>query len=66
MKNLIEALQIFLKYKDVQFPTNCEHDIFMIMAVTEEEVSDEDKNRLEELGFRWMDGCWASYHYGSA
>lgn len=66
MDKLIEALQIFLKYKNEQWPTHCEHDVLWIMGVTEEEVSDEDKARLTELGFFWGDECWQSYRYGSA
>lgn len=71
MKDLIEALQIFLKYKDPEWPTHCEHDILCIMGVTFDEVSDEDKKRLDELGFVWLeDACgepgWASFKFGSA
>lgn len=69
MDQLIEALTIFRKYKNVRHPTHCEHDVLMIMAVTQDEVSDEDQKRLDELGFHWSDaddGCWASYRFGSA
>ena len=36
--------------------------------VTEEEVSETDKRRLEELGFLWMEEeeCWGSFRFGSA
>lgn len=71
MKDLIEALQIFLKYKDEEWPVHCEHDILCIMGVTYEEVSEEDRKRLDELSFVWLeDACgepgWASYRFGSA
>lgn len=66
MKNLIKALQIFLKYANLDYPTNCEHDELMIMGITEEEVSEEDKKTLVFLGFRWKGDCWSSYRYGSA
>jgi hypothetical protein len=68
MEKLIEALQIFLKYKNETFPTHCEHDILMVVGITEEEVSEEDKQKLDELKFFWSDeyDCWASYRYGSA
>jgi hypothetical protein len=66
MDKLIQALQIFLKYKNEQWPTHCEHDVLSIMGVTEEEVSDEDKETLKELGFFWGEDCWQSYRYGSA
>lgn len=71
MKELIEALTIFLKYKNLQWPTHCEHDVLYILQVTEEEVSEEDKKRLSELGFVFSDThhgepCWLSFRYGSA
>lgn len=72
MKDLIEALTIFLKYKNVYNPTHCEHDVLQVMGITEEEVSEEDRKRLSELCFNWSatgnggDGCWISYRYGSA
>lgn len=68
MDKLIEALQIFLKYKNEQWPTHCEHDILMIIGITEDEISEEDKEKLDKLGFSWNSeyDCWASYRYGSA
>ncbi len=68
MEELIEALQIFLKYKNETFPTHCEHDILMVVGITEEEVSEEDKQKLDELNFFWSSeyDCWVSYRYGSA
>ena len=39
MKDLIKALQIFSKYdKGERYPTCCEHDIFMVLYITEEEI----------------------------
>jgi hypothetical protein len=69
MKDLIEALTIFLKYRDSRNPTHCEHDVLTITHVTLDEVSDADRRRLEELGFFWddsEDGSWQSFRYGSA
>lgn len=69
MKNLIEALTIFAKYQDLQFPTHCGHDELMIMGITLDEVSAEDQTRLNELGFNWNKsegGYWYSFRYGSA
>jgi hypothetical protein len=68
MKKLIEALQIFLKYNNKEWPTHCEHDILMVVGITEEEVSQEDKDKLEVLGFTWCQeyDCWASFLYGSS
>ncbi len=68
MKELIEALQIFLKYADETYPTHCEHDILYIL-VNPVVVSDEDKIKLEELGFIPSTDeidCFISFKYGSA
>jgi len=68
MKDLIEALQIFLKYKNAECPTHCEHDHLSIMEVEKDEVSEEDTKRLDELDFFWSDSdeCFISFRYGSA
>lgn len=68
MEKLIEALQIFLKYQNKGWPTHCEHDVFIVVGITKEEVSEEDKTKLDELGFFWSEEYenWASYKYGSA
>lgn len=68
MKRLIEALTIFLKYANPSYPTHCEHDVLCIMGVGKDQVSDEDKEKLDELSFFWSDeyDCWASFRYGSA
>jgi len=68
MDDLIEALNIFKKYHNVKWPTNCSHDVFAIMEVTEEEVSAEDKKRLDELSFLFESDCecWISFRFGSA
>jgi hypothetical protein len=68
MKELIEALQIFLKYTDEKWPTHCEHDILMIAKVTKDQVSKEDQSRLEELHFFWDEnaGCLVSFRFGRA
>ncbi len=68
MEDLIKALQIFLRYKNETYPTHCEHDVLIVVGITEEEVTKEDQAQLERLGFRWSDEYdgWASYKYGSA
>lgn len=71
MKKLIEALQIFLKYGDPTYPTHCEHDVLMIVGIDPSDVSDADKQKLEELGFLISDdgngeSYFCSYRYGSA
>ena len=69
MKDLIEALQIFLKYGNHKYPTYCGHDELVIMEITKDQVSEEDIIRLTELGFFWSevdDGCFKSFRFGSA
>jgi hypothetical protein len=68
MDKLIQALQIFLKYGNPQWPTHCEHDVLLIMGYQEDEISEEDKKTLYDLGFSWNAeyDSFASYRYGSA
>jgi hypothetical protein len=69
MKDLIEALQIFLKYgNDDYAPTHCEHDVLYIGDGIElDEVSEEDIKKLDDLGFFWSDDHdgFISYRFGS-
>ena len=51
LSNLIEALKIFLKYGDYEYPIHCEHDTLFILEINPYIVSDEDKDILEQLGF---------------
>ena len=67
MKDLIEALQIFLKYGNPHSPTNCSHDVLWV-NINPEDVSDEDKARLDELSFfvSEEDGYgFTSFRFGS-
>lgn len=68
MKDLIEALTIFLKYSNERRPTHCEHDVLQISGIEKGVVSAKDAERLEQLGFHWSDpySCWLSYKFGSA
>lgn len=67
ISNLIAALQIFLKYGNINYPTHCEHDILRV-HVAPEKVSMEDKKELSKLGFdeRPEDECFTSFRYGSS
>lgn len=64
---LIAALTIFKKYENPSFPTHCEHDTLFV-CVENSKVSDEDKKRLDELGFTpdGDSGYFVSYRFGSA
>lgn len=66
MKDLIKALQIFLKYANEDYPTLCEHDCLWVV-VKPDEVSKEDVEELDKLGFFVDNGddCFKSYKYGS-
>lgn len=68
MSDLIEALQIFLKYADNQWPTHCEHDILMVVDILEDDIPEDDRDRLKILGFFWNDEyqCFASGRFGSS
>ena len=66
MAELIEALQIFLKYGNPDSPTHCEHDELWICGIDPADVSDEDKDKLDDLGFFVSDGGFKSFRYGSA
>ena len=68
MKDLIEALIILAKYMDSEqkWPTHCEHDVLYVCHIDEEDVSEEDTKRLDELGFHPSEeGGFQSYRFGS-
>lgn len=69
MKDLIEALTIFAKYRDLRNPTHCSHDQLTVVGVGLLEVTAKDQERLNQLGFFWTeesDGYWISFRFGSA
>jgi hypothetical protein len=75
MRDLIEALEIFLKYvicdrdsNDRYAPFHCEHDVLMVVCVEPDDVEPADIKRLDKLGFfpDGESGCFISYRYGSA
>lgn len=68
MDKLIQALEIFKKYKNLDYPTHCEHDVLLVVGIEHSEISGEDILILEDLGFRWMQeyDCFGSFRYGSA
>jgi hypothetical protein len=63
---IIEAMLIFKKYDPPDYPTGCAHDVLYVF-VDPLEVSERDKERLDDLGF-FVDSdgdCFASFRYGS-
>ena len=67
MEDLIKALQIFLKYKNEKWPTYCEHDVLTIIGIDPTDVSEDDKEELDRLGFivSEEDECFISFKFGS-
>ena len=70
MKDLIQALQILMKYaNDDRNPTNCSHDEFFVGAgIKPEDVTDEDLKELDKLGFFPYDEYsigFLSFRFGS-
>jgi len=63
MLDLIEALQILAKYGNPASPTHCEHD-YLYVAINPDLVSEQDKQRLSELGFI-VDGEYGGEGFGS-
>lgn len=63
---LIEALKIFAKY-NVNTETCCEHEELYICGIEPENVSKEDIEKLDELGFIVEEGnnMFKSYRWGS-
>lgn len=66
---LIEAFQIFKKYANPYAPLHCTHDTLMVTPdVSPSEITEEDRKRLEELGFfvgtEWPDN-FISFRFGS-
>lgn len=53
MKDLIKALQIFLKYGNPNYPTHCIHDELIIHGIDMYKISIEDLQELRELGFEF-------------
>ena len=66
MSDLIEALQIFLKYSNPDYPTHCEHDCLHICGIDPEEISTKDLKRLDDLGFYKDGDGFISSRFGSA
>lgn len=65
MNDLIQALTIFAKYGDPYSPTHCEHDQLCVM-IDPDDVTEEDQQYLQKLGFHRDDGYFVSYRFGSA
>lgn len=54
MKDLIEALQIMMRYMvdaDNQWPTQCEHDVLYVWGFDMKRIPFEDVMRLMDLSF---------------
>lgn len=68
MEDLIKGLQIFLKYGNPEWPTYCSHDTLHITQISPDQVSADDVEELDKLGF-FVDedeDCFISFKFGSA
>lgn len=69
MEDFIKALRIFEKYCDdyhKQYPFCCDHDIIVFNGAGKDDVSKEDKEELEKLGWVPFDNFgFCSYRFGS-
>lgn len=67
MNDLIKALLIFSKYTQEEYPTSCTHDTLYICGVDKDNVSEEDIEELDNLGFFWSDDAqtFMSFRFGS-
>ena len=67
MSDLIEALEIFKKYKDDKTPTHCSHDQLSVCGIDASDVTESDKDKLYKLGFFWSDedDSFISFRFGS-
>jgi hypothetical protein len=54
LKDLFKAINIFLKYGNVENPIECEHDVLYV-HVSSYKVSNDDKKELTKLGFDPVD-----------
>jgi hypothetical protein len=68
MENLIDALQIFLRYTNIPKPPRpfyMDDGYMVVYDISPDEVTDEDKQTLEELGFYIdkVENCFYSYKY---
>ena len=65
VEDLIKALQILLKYGNPEYPTTCGDGILFICGIDPEDVSNEDVEELEELGFIVRKRGFISYKFGT-
>jgi hypothetical protein len=67
MKDLIEALSIFLKYEDPHTPTCCEHDVLFVQGSAPCDMQPKDAAQLEALSFSYQADlpAWRSFRFGS-
>ena len=69
MEDFIKSLRIFEKYCDdyhKQYPFCCDHDIIVFNGAGKDDVSKEDKEELEKLGWIPFDNFgFCSYRFGS-
>ena len=67
LTDFAEAILIFKKYGDSHNPFHCEHDELWVCVCSPDAVSEEDRERLDELGFFVDEGDESikSFRFGS-
>jgi len=69
MEDFIKSLKIFEKYCDdyhKRYPFCCDHDIIIFNGAGKDDVSKEDKEELEKLGWIPFDDFgFCSHRFGS-
>lgn len=60
LQNIIAGLQIFDKYNG---DVSAEHDVIYAGCMTNNEISQEDQDKLSELGWKFNDGLESWYHF---
>jgi hypothetical protein len=67
MNELIKALLIFQKYRNLDHPTVCDHDAWVIVGVPHA-IDQVDAEAVNDLGFYWSVhyDAWVSTKFSSA
>jgi hypothetical protein len=67
LEEFLEAINILRKYKQGEwnYPFNCSHDKLSVCGVDPGDVTQEDIDKLDDLGFFVVDDYFASYRFGS-
>lgn len=67
LSDFITAMGIFLLYGDKETPFFCVDEEFQVHGYHPNNITDEHKRVLDDLGFFFNDedGCWTSFRWGN-